>query len=72
MLGRSGAQSEVLSQAILELVGTEALFQGAAKGQGYPAGLLGDDYNGGIRFAAEAQSSAMSRAEGAGAFVHFG
>ncbi len=62
----------MLSQAILELVGTEAFFQGAAKGQGNPAGLLGDDYNGGIRFAAEAQSSPMARAEGAGSFVHFG
>ena len=72
MVERSGGQSEVISQAILELVGTEAFFQGAAKGQGDPAGLLGDDYNGGIRFAAEAQSSPMARAEGAGSFVHFG
>ena len=44
----------MISQAILELVSTEAFFQGAANGQGDPAGLLGDDYNGGIRFTAEA------------------
>ncbi len=60
------------SEAILQLVGTESLFQGTSYSQGDPAGLLGDDYNGGIRFAAEAQSSPMARAEGTGAFVHFG
>ncbi len=60
MVESSGGQSEVLSQAILEFVSTKAFFQGTAKGQGYPAGLFGDDYDSGIRFAAKTQSSPMA------------
>ena len=62
---------EVLCQVILEFMSTEALFQGAVKGQGYLARLFGDHYNCRVRFVAQAQSSSMARAQGAGSFVYF-
>ena len=50
----------MFGEAILEFVGTESLFEGAVERQGDSSGLLGDDYDGGVGFTAEAQGGPMS------------